>query len=199
MALEEFTSGGARDFRQRYLGVWGYYPTPSGEKLLVYMSNINERETRFIDAQGIEYTAKADQGVFFQFIPIEKRLFTHDNMLVLAERRPARQYSRGMSDANTLFKEVRYSDPLSITAKTITSYANPVYDVVIDISKPVQLLSPMFGIIHSHSIYLYDRLIGNVTFNKKAEPVLMVTEPLFYQELVDVVRERKINVEVVKA
>jgi len=119
-------------------------------------------------------------------------------MLVLAERRPARQYSRGMSDANTSFKEVRYYDLLSVTAKVINAYANPVYDVVIDPSKLVQLLSPMFG-IHALGIYLYDRRIGIVTYNKKIEPVLKVEEPLFYQELVDVVRERKINVEVVKA
>jgi len=198
MALEEFTSGGARDFRQRYLGVWGYYPTPSGEKLLVYMSQINERETKFSDAKGIEYTAKADQGVFFQFIPIEKRLFVYDNMLVLAERRPARQYSRGVSEANTSFREITYADTVLITAKTIVAYANPVYEVVIDASKTVQLLSPMFGIKHG-SIYLYDRRIGSVQYDKNLKLQLRVDEPLFYQELVDVVRERKINVEVVKA
>lgn len=198
MALEEFTSGGARDFRQRYLGVWGYYPTPSGEKLLVYMSQINERETKFNDAIGIEYTAKADQGVFFQFIPIEKRLFVYDNMLVLAERRPARQYSRGVSEANTLFREITYSDTVLITAKTIVAYANPVYDVVIDPSKTVQLLSPMFGIKHGR-IFLYDRGIGSVRYDANLKLQLRVDEPLFYQELVDVVRERKINVEVVKA
>ena len=198
MALEEFTSGGARDFRQRYLGVWGYYPTPSGEKLLVYMSNINERETRFVDAQGIEYTAKVDQGVFFQFIPIEKRLFTYDNMLVLAARIPARQYSRGMSDANTSFREVRYSDYIPVSAKTINAYANPVYDVVIDSGKTVQLLSPMFG-IHLCSVFLYDRRIGSVQYDKNLKLHIRVEEPLFYQELVDVVRERKINIEVVKA
>jgi len=198
MALEEFTSGGARDFRQRYLGVYGYYPLPSGEKILVYLSTITERETKFVDAAGVEYTAKVDQGVFFQFVPIEKRLFTMDNTLILAERRPARQYSRGMSDNNTAFLDVGYSDPINVNARSITAYTNPVYVTKLNADAAVQLLSPMFGIRY-HLVYLYNRDIGVIIYNKDKPPTIKVRDDMFYQELVDVVRERKIEVEVVRA
>ena len=65
MALEEFTSGGARDFRQRYLEVFGFFPVEDRE-ILVRVTEVSDARMSFTDERGIQYTAYADKGVFFR-------------------------------------------------------------------------------------------------------------------------------------
>ena len=73
-----------------------------------------------------------------------------------------------------------------------------MYETKLAADAAVQLLSPMFGIRY-HLVYLYNRDIGVIIYNKDKPPTIRVRDDMFYQELVDVVRERKIEVEVVRA
>src|SRR5690348_12047969 len=104
--LETFQSATSRDFRQRYTGSYGFYTIPlSKKRILVYLSEVGEDTAHFLDENSAKYTAKADQAVEFEFIPVKKKLFSYNDQLYLAQRRPARMWSRGVNPQNTLFLE----------------------------------------------------------------------------------------------
>ena len=186
MALEEFTSGGSRDFRQRYLNVFGYFPT-GGSEVLVKVTEVDNTKTVFVDERGLSYTAYADKGVMFKFIPVTKRLFFHDSELCLVTRKPARQYQRGITYENTNMQTV-FGGGVEIDFDSIHSY-----------SKNKQhkgdshnlLLNDMLA-IYASSLFLYNHNIGYVSGKSIA-----LTNPLFKQEVSDAIRDKGLNYEVV--
>lgn len=184
MALTEFTSGGARDFRQRYLGVFGFFPKENGQDVLVRMTDINENKSIFEDKEGVTYTAYANRGVFFKFVPIERKLFMHKGKVCLAQRRVARQYSRGINEVNTAFTYLSGYDTCSVSFDTVHSYTQPIPEQKLN---PEQyILSPMFSIVNTH-LYVYDRRIGVYSH---VRDVLTVSNDLFIQEVKDAVARR---------
>lgn len=187
MALEEFTSAGARDFRQRYLDVFGYFPTGENE-VLVKVTEVTETKTNFVDVKGLLYTAYADKGVMFKFIPVVKKLFFYNKKLCLAHRKPARQYQRGITYNNTTMQTI-YGDSIPVEFDTIEAYSNSreqkteQHDI---------LLNDMLA-FYAGYVYLYNLNIGVVMpYAKK----ILLTNPLFKQELIDSIRDRGLNYEV---
>ncbi len=185
MALEEFTSGGHRDFRQRYLEVYGFFPVEDRE-ILVNVTNVGENNMSFVDARGISYTAYADKGVVFRFIPVNKRLFYHDGQLCYASRRPARQYQRGITHANTEFRTV-YGHGLEVDFATVKSYVNSRDKKN---AGKCLILSDFLGIT-DNMLFLYNQNIGVVYGNK-----LELNTPLFKQEVMDAVKANGLSYEV---
>ena len=188
MALEEFTSAGSRDFRQRYLDVFGYFPTERGD-VLVRVNHVDDAKTTFVDAKGLSYTAYADKGVVFRFIPITKRLFFYKKNLCLAHRKPARQYQRGITYNNTTMQTM-FGDALTVDFDTIEAYSNNRDP---DTDKGDLLINNMLA-IYSNSVYLYNLNIGAVLQSSKR---IVLHTKLFRQELTDSLRDNGLNYEVV--
>ena len=186
MALEEFTSGGSRDFRQRYLNVFGYFPTGDSE-VLVKVTEVDTTKTVFVDERGLSYTAYADKGVMFKFIPVTKRLFFHDGELCLVTRKPARQYQRGITYENTNMQTV-FGGNIDIDFDSIHSYSKSrEYKG----NSHNMLLNNMLA-IYADGLFLYNHNIGVITGNKAR-----VHNPLFKQEVSDALRDKGLNYEVV--
>jgi len=187
MALEEFTSAGARDFRQRYLDVFGYFPTGDKE-VLVKVTEVSDTKTSFVDVRGLAYTAYADKGVMFKFIPVVKKLFFYNKKLCLAHRKPARQYQRGITYNNTTMQTV-YGEGIHVDFDTIQAYSNNLEQKteLNDI-----LLNEMLA-FYAGYVYLYNLNIGVVMPQSKR---VLLTNPLFKQELMDSIRDRGLDYEV---
>jgi len=187
MALEEFTSEGARDFRQRYLDVFGYFPT-GNSYVLVKVTEVFDTKTNFVDDRGLVYTAYADKGVMFKFIPIVKKLFFYKKKLCFAHRKPARQYQRGITYNNTIMQSV-FGDYMPVEFDTIQAYSNNQEQ---DTEKHDVLLNDMLA-FYAGSVYLYNLNIGVVMPQSKR---VLLTNPLFKQELMDSIRDRGLTYEV---
>lgn len=180
MALEEFTSGGSRDFRQRYNDVFGFFPKGDGTDVLVRVTDVSDTSMRFVDERGISYTAYADQGVVFRFIPVTKKLFFFEDKLVLASRNPARQYQRGICQANTRFNTITNGGVLDIDFDTIKAY----------IAEKGVLNK--FLAFEGNRLYLYSQLIGI-----KQGDSIVLENSLFRQEVLDALRVNGLNYEVI--
>lgn len=134
--FEKFTSSGASDFRQRYIGTFGFF-RDGDMKVLCRLTNIQaEGGTPFVefkDHKGQEYMLRADSKVEsrgFEFLP-PKNVWCNTSLGIplLVERVPARQYSRGICDRNTSIRDLSstmypvdfetllklYDDPITVT------------------------------------------------------------------------------------
>ena len=186
MALEEFTSGGARDFRQRYLEVYGFFPVDKRE-VLVRVTEVNDNRMSFVDERGIQYSAYADKGVFFRFIPVTKRLFIHNDNLYLAFRKPARQYKRGITYENTTFVSMSGGNA-DVDFETVLSYNNSRQ---VRSAKNCKILTDFLG-VYEGSLFLYNQVIG--TINDKTA---YLSIPIFRQEVLDALRINGMKQEVI--
>ena len=170
MALAEFTSAGSRDFRQRYLGVYGWY-TNGQKEVLVYVSHVDERYTRFTDSKGIVYTANADTGATFKFIPVTRKLFTYKGELYHIKRRPARQYQRGIAEGNTLIRNLTYNYEATLSFELLQAYLSGG-----------DVISPYLAVSRD-SVFLYDQVIGLVLGTE-----LILDNDMYLQEVTDAVK-----------
>ena len=189
MAIEEFTSVASRDFRQRYQNTYGYFTTDAGKRLLVYLSTVKDHESEFCDADGITYRALADKGVFFEFIPLERRLFVHKDTLKLACRRPARQWSRGICSANSTITGVAYGSQHEVDFDVVTAYDSNKHGWK---DAKAFTLNNMIG-VDNNTIFLYNTAIGTLQ-----DEVARLTTSMFVQEAIDTFKAsgRDIRVEV---
>ncbi len=192
MAIEEFTSNGARDFRQRYQGTYGYFTTDSGKRILVFMASVDEYKTTFVDAAGVEYTAIADKGICFEFIPLEKRLFIFEDGLCLASRRPARQWQRGICAANSRMDELSYMIGHDITFKSVKAYDTRVFaNSMENLGRQPILINKMMGVSKNLGLYLYNTKIGEVVSSGNK---ILIRNKAFLQEVID--STKHLNIEV---
>lgn len=179
--LEEFTGFGSRDFRSRYTNSYGYYTVPgSGKKVLVFMEVVDDREASFKDQKGNKYSANADTGVVFDFIPVRKKLFISEDELYLIERKPARQWARGINSANTRLSLVNRGAAIGLSFKRIVASLEPAqYQHV----GAIRLLSDQFAICNG-VVFIYDKAIGK--WNQDTKTIALESR-LFIQELQDLV------------
>lgn len=131
--FEKFTSAGGQDFRQRYLGTFGFYR--DGEmKQLCQLTRINTESSppyvEFKDERDQLFMLRADSKVEargFEFLP-PKNVWcnTKDGIPLLVERVPARQYLRGICDRNTAIRDLAgEQQPVDFTTLT-KLYATPI-------------------------------------------------------------------------
>lgn len=198
--LETFTTAGSRDFRQRYSGSFGYYTVPATQKrLLVQVNTVDESVAQFHDAKDAIYTARSDEGVEFEFIPIQKTLFVLENQLMYIRRKPARQWSRGVNNNNTQLTCVPTQRDRKLTFPAVVqAFATDFPDGYTSVTKLEKgeanavVLSRMFGVQDS-VLYLYDAIVGAWAADTKE---IIVEEPMFKQEVTDLVARLGINYKV---
>lgn len=191
--IETFYSNNSRDFRQRYQGSFGYYTVPESKKrVLVYLDQVEETTTTFVDEHRTVYKANADTGVEFEFIPVSKKLFVLDDGLYIIQRRPARMWQRGVSGQNTHVYQMTDAGPYNrgLTFRhVVAAFATPDADVLTKLKdieekkRTTVALSNTFGVVNG-SFYVYDERIG--TFDATTKEIKL-DEPLFRQEVVDLV------------
>jgi len=184
--LETFQSRNSRDFRQRYQNSWGFFKTESGERLLVVMRDIGDHTASFEDARGARYKARADTDVEFEFIPVNKRLFIHDDNLMYVGRVPARMFSRGVNEQNTQIVALPQMREEALTFQNILSaFASEHAPVEQSHTRQAFTLSDTFGVT-SGILYVYQHQIG--TWDSVQKQV-KVTDKMFVQEIKDLLAQ----------
>lgn len=182
MALAEFTSNGWRDFNQRYVETYGWY-TSKDKEILVRVESATDSVATFVDADGIQYSANADKGVKFKFVPLNRALIPYKAGVVLVERKPARQYKRGICAQNTRVRSITNIIAPQLDFELINAYINPTYPVV---TKHFTLINKAFCIAGNTYIYLYNMIIGH--YNPLNNSYSLIY-PMFRQEFSDAVRD----------
>lgn len=196
--IEEFQSRSFRDFTQRYADTYGWFLAPSNKKVLVKLASIGETYLKFIDSKGTSYTANADKGNFFEFIPLEKSLYTFLDRLILVQRVPARQWRRGIHHQNTtiFFVGERMGGGLDVDFEVLEHIFKPNHhkeslERFLEGKTKNVAINAMFGVA-GNNLYVYNRVIG--TFDKTR---LALSDDLFKQEVVDMIRDHKLPWELV--
>ncbi len=109
--FEKFTARDAADFRQRYLGTYGFF-RKGDRKTLVRLTNIetgNDKVVQFNTKDNEKcflYPDSEDDTVGFEFIPPKRGYHNTPQGTFLLSRIPARQYLRGICDKNTSIRTV---------------------------------------------------------------------------------------------
>ena len=188
--LESFQSRNAKDFRQRYNASWGYYTIEGSKKrILVQMIAVGEERADFIDEGGVAYHAWADQGVEFEFIPVQKKLFVHNDKLLFVRRNPSRMWSRGVNTQNTLISEVKYGSRVYLSFEVIRA-AFEAPPAEINREKPAYILSDAFG-VQDNVLYVYNEKLGKIKGS-----TIKLDNNLFRQEILDLVFKHNLNLTV---
>lgn len=192
--LEEFKLSSWGDFSKRYNKTFGWYLSDKGPKLLVQVGEVSSAGTKFYGAEGQEYFALPDKGNVFEFLPVERGLYNIARGVVLCQRVPARQWRRGLHRDNT---QIKLMDAGSFSSLDITFdllaeiFTAPDYDNAIQQflkGKRVSVaFNSMFGCLKNGTFLLFGSKIG--TYNKD---VIELDSDLFFQEVSDLVRDKKL-------
>lgn len=188
----EYTREGWRDFSQRYSGTFGWYEGKEGP-VLVRLESVDESSLYFKDVSGMGYTAHPSRGNVFSFLPVIKGSYLYDGDVVVVERRPARQWKRGICIENTLIRNLKgneYEVGFPILQKLFSGEEDrSVLKFKNDGTLPM-LLSNQFSVGKDYGIYLYNTLIGEVDLDNKK---VKLEENLFQQEIEDLVTKHSLG------
>lgn len=187
--LDSLTSNNWRDFRQRYVGTYGFFPTESGKKILVKVADAGQQQTTFIDKDHVIYHTYANKGTLLEFIQVERGWYNTPEGAVLLSRIPARQWQRGISDANTAMFVCKntiikrgldfttldniFSHPISLQDALVNRHTKKVVSVA---------LNKRFAVSGSDTLYLYQRIVGQFSIKNQS---IEIHDPLFKQEIQD--------------
>lgn len=186
--FEKFLGSSSSTFQQRYLGTYGFFHNrhekkpPLLVKLVDFPNNLN-KSVVFQTIEGISYELKIDteKDIGFEFAPPEKRWYPHQFYgAVLGCRRPSRQYSKGLCDANykvCFFKDDNISVTIPINfevAATLLLEVEPKHTTLAfnkwvgnDALPRFYYLNKQFCIAKKRgfpfAVYLYDQIIGTFT------------------------------------
>lgn len=176
------------DFKQRYQGSYGIYKTDSGKRVLVNIASVQTSHVKFTDSTGGEYRANNDSGVEFEFIQVSRAWYNTPNGAILLMRRPATQWSRGVSERNTRafgFSSGRFRE-LGVSFDVLSPLVEQL-----PYSEDINLLN---GVAFTrsfarwrHQLYLYDKVVGEI--DKKD---VFIT-PMVKQEFEDVNNRMKLG------
>lgn len=189
----EFLSDGWRDFHQRYRNTFGWFERKDGHPVLVKLTHIGEVSLEFTDESGFKYSAFADKGNFFTFLPVTKGCYLYDNKVVTVERIPARQWRRGICEDNTAISDIlgNYYPIDFQVIKAIFTGQNVSVEQYKEAKKLPVLLNNQFH-IEEMGMYLYNRRIGDF-----GGDTIILNEPLFKQELEDLMKQHQLPIRVV--
>lgn len=197
--IDSLTSANHRDFGARYKGTWGYYLADSGNKLLVKVHEVSQKEVKFADIDGSIYTGFADMGLKFEFIPVNKGFFNGDKCVYWFERIPARQWQRGISANNTHVSFFDGNFAKANIEKAVDVVFNPqkstlgVYEswrFYCDGKRSAVALSKHFA-LGDGMVFFYKQNIGTIT-----DHTITLTQDVVAQELRDVIARNGLNIEV---
>jgi hypothetical protein len=179
------------DFRQRYKGSFGFLSN-NGVRTLVHISEVSAKSVAFkTDTDGLNYYANAGAGVDFEFLPVTRSWYDLGDKPALLFRVPARQYCRGISSGNTscLIPGLWGLDSVPLTLEILSKvFVTPAVTTLAQFlakEKNYFLLGRAFC-IHENKLYFFSKAIGAY-----ADGVITITNPLVYQELIDVIARQQ--------
>lgn len=199
--LDTLTQFNSRDFSARYNGTYGWLVKDDQRKHLVYISAVHPEKVEFTDRHGGKYHANAGQQVMFDFLPVDRGWFVGSSgKLYLLRRVPARQWHRGICDANTTIaivhsnnasnKDRLYAHECSL--EILDDIFGEVKDRYFFKSGSSCALSQQFAIV-GNILYFIDREIGTV---KEDKITLGEHGAIVAQELNDLINRRNYKLEV---
>lgn len=184
--LDTPTISNIADFKQRYLGVFGWLHT---NKHPVYISSVNSRQVVFTDSEGAEFYAAVGGGAQFEFAPVVRGWYATPTNTYYMTRVPARQWKRGIAEENT---HIALS-----TAVNYSFHGDQWKAAVFDVLKHIDHTGPTVFSKHFAKIvdklYIYNQAIGVFINDSKVQ----LTSDLFRQEFSDVVRRKNLGIDVV--
>ena len=183
--LDTLTSINYRDFGPRYTHTFGWLHNGDTRKL-VYVLRTEDSKVFFTDQTGMEYHAKIDAGVMFEFIPVDHGWFNASNGdAYLLSRTPARQWKRGISDSNTTMTSLNTLRLIGLNYNSLSNIFNDQFD---ERNYPrtfgAGALSKHFALRRHpyNQLYMYDRMIGTLDGD-----TIVLASSLFEQELTDLI------------
>lgn len=191
--LDTLTSENYRDFSARYANTFGWLV--DGKRQFVHVLRVADERVYFTNATGMEYHAKMDHGVNFEFIPVDRGWFNDINGNPwLLSRVPARQWKRGISETNTMMYDghslrtfhVNYERLSKVFSDKFTelNYSKEI--------KPTGAWSKHFAVT-KHGLHFYDQLIGS--YNPKTQEIVL-TSDIVKQELTDLINRNGWSVKI---
>jgi hypothetical protein len=188
--LDTLTSTNHTDFRQRYLNTYGWFNTGT-RKLLVYVSNVSDREVVFSDKQGVEYNVFRDSGLEFEFIPVDRGWFNTINGPLYLCRVPARQWHRGICKSNTNIYRQDASGTF-VGANVGIKLLSDIFENTLTPHECLQnaagvALSKHFAMVPKGKFMFYDQKVGEVD-HSGARYAITLTNPIVKQEVSDLIR-----------
>jgi len=188
--IEEFKSDGWRDFAQRYKETYGWYLTDTGRKVLVQLVDVSETTLKFAGKEGQTYTALADKGNRFEFLPLERAVYNTPKDVYYCSRVPARQWRRGVHNANTSITNLLGGgwggEKLSFDLLEQIFQESTPSDYIpsfLSGAREGLALNSMFA-MGKNRVFLYNRVIGEYK-----NGTITLTNDLFAQEISDLMRD----------
>lgn len=183
---EEFKSDFWNDFKQRYQGTYGWFEKANQSKLLVYLRSVEEDRLSFQDKDGFKFTANADQGNTFTFLPVVRGCFNYGpDGVVVTRRNPARMWKRGMCDENTSIFSLDTQRSVGVNFTTLEEIFGDKPNTALARFKQTYTgnvaIDPVFSVV-GDGLYLYENRIGDY-----ANREFTLTSDLFQQEINDLV------------
>lgn len=184
--LDTPTSDWIDDFSQRYSNTWCWY-VDGNKKTLVRITRVNVQRVEFVDKDGWEFKANVDGGAVFEFSQVPSGWYIdQEEKPWLFQRRPARQWKRGICEQNTYTYTI-VNDRLilvDLTPQSLLSLENAG-------KTNSSVLSKFFCVTDSR-VYCLNSMIGVREGNK-----ISMLKPQFKQELSDAIRRSKNNYQIV--
>lgn len=210
--FEKFTSSESNDFRQRYMGTYGFF-TRKGNRTLTKLTSItadgSASTVEFEDKDKLKYLLKADskeEGLGFEFLPPKSAYYnTTDGVPLLVTRIPARQYLRGLCDKNT---EIRnFSGNIGISFDSLGKIFGvdvPIMQAMAAMKKAIKAsdlnagiaVSPQFVVSPIHKfIRCFNQTIGVCSLGEDDVFTVELDSPeLWQQDITDAFRRANLKV-----
>ena len=190
---EEFNSAYWSDFRQRYQGTYGWWETDKKERLLVYLREVGEERVIFQNKDGFKFTAIADQGNSFTFLPVVRGCFNYlDDGVVVTRRRPARMWKRGVCEENTDIISLATGKTLGVNFQTLEGIFGDKTNTALARFKQTltgnAAIDNVFSVV-GNKLFLYENQIGSY-----ANREFTLTSDLFQQEVNDLVNRHHLPI-----
>lgn len=162
--FEKLSAQNEETFRRRYVGTYGTF-VQKDKKTLCRIVSSDRDFVVFEDKDGDTYNIRTNttEDVGFLFMPPRSGYHQYGKELFYVERVLARQYQRGLSDANTTISLCggykRTFNTMPVSFEYVEKLSN---EKEIPINITAWAISTVFAIIDG-SFFLYEKKIGKVT------------------------------------
>lgn len=189
--IEVVTRARAPEMAQRYQGTYGFLKTGSGKKILVTINDVDTSSVEVMDVKSNKYTLASDTGCELEFTQVPSQWFQPDpDHIAYVNRRPDRQYKRGICPGNTnVFIPAscgKYLVGADTTAARINALFNPTDpEALRAFSRYSRMKCGLWSKFFAYAqdtVYCKDLVIGTVDHELK---VIMLNDNVFAQEMRD--------------
>jgi hypothetical protein len=186
--IETFTSENSGDFQARYAETFGWLHR-TDRKQFINLESVIEDKVSFSIGTHHKYSVNINSGINFEFIPVDRGWFnTTNGEVVYLQRRPARQWKRGISESNTEIYDA-YRSRVDLTFARLSSiFENPNKWGI----KPSQCaISKQFAMLPDGTVYFYLHCVGRWVDN-----TIILDNSIVEQELRDQLTRQQSTIEV---